>query len=83
MKKRPLSGLFALALLATTAVGVAESKKSEAGLSDLAMANIEALSQSETGDEFYEATGCYACICQTNCTGKDGRTYKHASSTKP
>ena len=83
MKKKILSGLFASALLIAAATGAMESKKSEAGLSDLAMANIEALSQSETGDEFYEATGCYACICQTNCTGKDGGTYKHASSTKP
>ena len=46
-KKKVLSGLFALALLATTAVGVAESKKSEATMSDLAMANIEALANGE------------------------------------
>ena len=50
MKKRPLSGLFALALLATTAVGVAESKKSEAAMSDLAMANVEALAFYEDGN---------------------------------
>ena len=40
-KKKFLSGLFALALLATTAVGVAESKKSEIALSNLALANIK------------------------------------------
>ena len=48
-KKKLLSGLFALALLATTAVGVAESKKSEAAMSDLAMANVEALANGEIG----------------------------------
>ena len=47
--KRILSGLFAFALLATTAVGVAESKKSEATMSDLAMANVEALANGENG----------------------------------
>ncbi len=46
-KRRVLSGLFALALLATTAVGVAESRKGEATMSDLAMANIEALATPE------------------------------------
>ena len=44
-----LSALFALALLATTAVGVAESRKSVVALSDLAMANIEALAHLEEG----------------------------------
>lgn len=83
MKKKILSVIFALALLATAGFGVQKSMKSDCGLSDLALANVEALAQSETSDEFYNATGCWACICQTSCTGKDGKTYKHASSTKP
>ena len=45
--RKILSGLFALALLATTAVGVAESKKSEAKMSDLALKNILALADVE------------------------------------
>ena len=48
-KKKLFSGLFALALLATMAVGVAESKKSETTMSDLAMANVEALANGEDG----------------------------------
>mgnify|MGYP007022192048 CR=1 FL=1 len=35
MKKRILSGIFALALLATAGYGVNKSTKSDAGLSDL------------------------------------------------
>ena len=62
MKKKLFSGLFALALLATTAVGVAESKKSEATMSDLAMANVEALANGESGSS----------DCTTYCTPADG-----------
>ncbi len=63
-----LSALFALALLATTAVGVAESRKSEVALSDLAMANIEALAQSEDDyPEFWEnckgSWDAVKCVC--------------------
>lgn len=49
-KKKFLPGLFALFLLATTAVGVVESKKSEATMSNLAMANVEALADNEIGN---------------------------------
>ena len=64
--KRIFSGLFALALLATTAVGVAESRKSEATMSDLAMANVEALAQSESSD------------CPNGCLDAPGLCYcKH------
>lgn len=51
MRKRILSGLFALALLATAGFGVQKSMKSEAGLSDLALANVEALAQNEDGND--------------------------------
>jgi hypothetical protein len=48
-KKVLLSGLFALALLATAGYGVNKSMKSDVDLSDLALANVEALAQSENG----------------------------------
>lgn len=41
MKKRILSGMFALALLATAGYGVQKTMKSETNLSDLALANVE------------------------------------------
>jgi hypothetical protein len=48
-KKVLLSGLFALALLATAGYGMNQKVKSNANLSDLALANVEALAQSENG----------------------------------
>lgn len=47
MKKKILSGLFALALLATAGYGVNKSTKSNVNLSDLALANVEALANNE------------------------------------
>jgi hypothetical protein len=47
MKKKNLSGVFALALLATAGFGVHKSMKSNVELSDLALANVEALAQIE------------------------------------
>ncbi|WP_298650279.1 NVEALA domain-containing protein [uncultured Proteiniphilum sp.] len=47
MKKKLLSGIFSLALLATAGYGVNKSMKSDANLSDLVLANVEALAQSE------------------------------------
>lgn len=55
MKKRILSGLFALAFLATTGYSVNKSMKSDAGLSDLTLMNVEALANGENpGDSVYE-----------------------------
>jgi len=50
MKKKILSGVFALALLATAGFGVQKSMKSDAGLSDLALSNVEALADNEIGN---------------------------------
>ncbi|WP_313382345.1 NVEALA domain-containing protein [Proteiniphilum saccharofermentans] len=50
MKKKILSGIFALALLVATGYGVNQSVKSNANLSDMALNNVEALAQSESGD---------------------------------
>ena len=47
MKKKILSGLFALALLVATGYGVNESMKDEANLTDLALSNVEALANGE------------------------------------
>ncbi|SFL51664.1 NVEALA domain-containing protein [Proteiniphilum acetatigenes] len=49
MKKKLLSGIFALALLVTTGYGVSQNVKSDTDLSDLALMNVEALAQGETG----------------------------------
>ena len=47
MKKKILSGIFALALLVATGYGVNQSMKSDADLSDLALMNVEALANGE------------------------------------
>lgn len=47
MKKKILSGVFALALLTTAGFGVNKSMKSDANLSDLALSNVEALADNE------------------------------------
>ena len=47
MKRKILSGVFALALLATAGFGVHKSLNGNANLSDLALSNVEALAQSE------------------------------------
>jgi len=58
-KERILSGLFALALLATAGFGVHKSMKSNVELSDLALANVEALAQNEGGPNIIP---CYGTI---------------------
>lgn len=64
MKKRILSGLFALALLVATGYGVNQSMKGNVDLSNLALSNVEALAQSEND---LCPNGCYdngnGCYC--------------------
>jgi hypothetical protein len=50
MKKKILSGIFALALLITSGYGVSKSVNGNADLSLLALDNVEALAQYEDGD---------------------------------
>ena len=63
MKKKILSGVFALVLLATAGLGVHKSMKSDADLSDLALANVEALAENESG-------GSYSC--EKYCKSENG-----------
>ena len=58
MKKVLLSSIFAVALIATAGYGVNKSMKSDANLSDLALANVEALADGESGD----GEDCYNTI---------------------
>jgi hypothetical protein len=63
MKKKVLSGLFALALLATVGFGVNKSMKSNTGLSELALANVEALAQVEDPGFVVCVHPCPGCWC--------------------
>ena len=51
-----------------------------AKLSDLALKNIEALSETETmtSEEFMEKTGCEAVWEDVTCAGRDGNTHTFA-----
>ncbi len=49
MKKKILSGIFALALLGATGYGVSKSVNGNADLSLLALSNVEALASGENG----------------------------------
>lgn len=48
-KKAILSSVFAIALVAVAGMGISKSVNHNANLSDLALANVEALAQSEAG----------------------------------
>jgi len=68
MKKKIFSIVFALALLATAGWGVNKSMSNDAGLSDLALSNVEALAQNEDDyPEFWEnCAGSWdpiKCVC--------------------
>jgi len=53
-------------------------------MSNLALANVEALADSESSEEFYNYTGCYAVLCYELCISwKTGNTYSYASKNKP
>ena len=52
MKKKILSGIFALALLVATGYGVSQTMKSDVNLSDLALSNVEALARNESGGDY-------------------------------
>lgn len=58
MKRKIISSVFALALLATVGFGVNKSMQSDANLSDLALSNVEALADGESGD----GEDCYNTI---------------------
>ena len=65
MKKKLVSGLFALALLVATGYGVQNSMRSDAGLSDLALVNVEALARWEN-DPLPECLKPYDVVCKNH-----------------
>jgi hypothetical protein len=67
MNKKVLSGIFALALLVAAGYGVNKSMKSDVSLSDLALANVEALAQNEGGS--YTVVCHYADIANDVWSG--------------
>ncbi len=64
-KKTILSSIFAIALVAVAGMGINKSVNNDANLSDLALANVEALAQTETGQGF-DCLRPYDAICYTD-----------------
>ena len=68
MKKKLLSGIFALALLATAGYGVNISMNSNVNLSDLTLKNVEALAASEQGDG-WDCSPSTTTVCYWGSSG--------------
>jgi hypothetical protein len=75
MRIKVFSGVFALALLATAGWGVNKSMSIDAGLSDLALKNVEALANGEViiGDICIK--DCDFCHCYYPPTPEDLHSY--------
>lgn len=63
MKKKLLSGIFALALLVAAGYGVNQTMKSDSRLSDLALMNVEALANGEVIIGVPCIHDCQYCWC--------------------
>lgn len=70
-------GIILIVVAAATGVWNFNQTQNEVELSDLALANVEALATPETDDEFTAATGCYATCCSSTC-----KQHQNASSSK-
>jgi len=65
----------AIALVAS--VNVYNARQSGA-MSELALANVEALASAESSEDFTNGTDCVAVWEYYTCRGKDGRLYSYA-----
>ena len=78
MKKNIRAVMMVAAIALVCGANVYKAKKTHT-LSDVALANIEALAQEpETGDQFTMATCCIAVWDKETCDGCDGKTYSYA-----
>ena len=77
MNKNFIKVAFVAAIAMVGGVNAFNSQKTES-LSDIALANVEALADGETSEEFTERTDCIACMRNHSCRGKDGQTYSWA-----
>ena len=77
MKKIVLRVAF-IAAFAMLACYNLYTSQQEIKMSDLAMANVEALAQGESSEDFTAKTCCIAVWDNTSCSGCDGYTYSYA-----
>ena len=85
MKKKILSAMFAVALMAVAGFNV-YMNQTKSNFSELALANIEALAynygEAISNEEYIKRTGCSATIVLTYCIAYDGKTHKYAEKVK-
>ena len=78
MKKQIFGGIAIVAIAVAVALNVNMVNKKSDKTSLLALANVEALADPETSEEYTNATGCIACWDNHTCTGKNGVTYSYS-----
>ena len=76
MKKK--IGVAFVAIIATATGLNFNQGKNNVNLSDLTLANIEALAEAESSYEFFQHTGCRAVLVDKRCIGKDGNIHLFA-----
>ena len=81
MYKKVMKVAFVAAIAMVGGINVFNAQKLEV-LSDVALANVEALAQSETSDEFIKKTCCEAVCDDVRCEGCDGETHRNAKPVK-
>lgn len=82
MKKKIIGTAF-IVTLAIVAGWNFKQSKNKVKFSELALANIEALANMESGIEFHEKTGCYLnCKPTAECRDKNGNLQTAASKEK-
>ena len=73
MKTKILKYVFVVAIAMVAGINVFNAQKTKP-LSDVALANVEALADAESSDEFTSATDCVAVwenvTCRSTITGK-------------
>lgn len=77
MNKKVLKVAFVAAIALVSGINVFNVQKTEV-LSDIALANVEALAQAESGDEYTGWSCCVAVWEKVSCAGCDGRTHSYA-----
>lgn len=69
---------FVVAIAFVSGITVFNPQKSELELSDVALANVEALADAETSEEFKNNTCCEAVWYESSCAACNGKRYSYA-----
>ncbi|MDE5677862.1 NVEALA domain-containing protein [Phocaeicola sp.] len=78
MKQKLVITTLFVAFAVIIGMNVYNAQKPDMELSGLALANVEALADPETSDEFTQATCCEAVWENVSCRGCNGPLYSYA-----